>query len=114
MFAENIYVEFLRNSKWKLPEVLDCDEIFNYVSQQTGVSVEVVKKIINYYFLEIKINLLYGKLVYLTKIGKFFISSPTVIGTKKKIYPNFMLHETFRQTLNGVPTRWDRKKKEKK
>jgi hypothetical protein len=100
MSDENVYAEFLRVSKWKIPEVQGCEDIFFSISQQTNLSPELIKKIISYYFLEIKANLLSGKMIYLFGLGKFFISSPFFSEGKTKIYPNFSLATTFRRELN--------------
>lgn len=100
MSAENAYVDFLRTSKWKNPEIENCDDIFFSISQKTNLSPELIKKIITFYFLEIKANLLLGKIVYLFGLGKFFISSPRFSEGKIKIYPNFMLSTTYRRYLN--------------
>lgn len=97
---QNLYAQFLKTSKWKLPEIVDCEEIFLSVSQRTNLSPELIKKIISYFFLEIKINLISGYIVYIFNIGKFFISSPSFSEGKRKIYPNFMLAPSFRKKLN--------------
>lgn len=102
MLEKNIYADFLNISKWKIPEVLDCQEIWKNIASKTNLSPELIEKIINFYFLEIKINLLRGKIVYLKNFGHFFISSPQFSEGKRKIYPNFKLSIIFRKILNGI------------
>jgi len=96
----NIYDYLSTYNKEKiLPE--NFEYIIDKISNETGLSREVSEEIIKLFFQEIKNNILNGYIINLRRFGKFFVSSPKLNKTKKRIFVKFEPSKYLIKKLNS-------------
>ena len=88
-FYPDIY-DYLENAdNSKSVDVRYLDDLILKVRAHTGLSEDAAKIVVTRFFQEIRNGMLRGDVVTLRSFGKFYVLSPQVTGSKKKILPKF-------------------------
>ena len=76
-------------------------ELVMIIKNETGLSEENARTVLELFFQEIRTAMLQGKVVDLHKLGKWFISSPKVSGNKKRVFAKFEARKTLLDRMSS-------------
>jgi nucleoid DNA-binding protein len=79
----------------------ELDHFIAEVCAHTKLSEDQSRRIIEYFFQEIRSAMLQGKKVDIRSLGSFFISSPATTGNIKKIVPSFKAKKSLIKKMNN-------------
>jgi nucleoid DNA-binding protein len=92
------YLENADNSK--SVKINHLDDIVLKVRAHTGLSEEAANIVVKRFFQEIRNAMLRGEIVIFRGFGKFFVLSPKVTNSKRKILPKFKPHPQLLMKVN--------------
>jgi hypothetical protein len=80
--------------------VPELGDIVEEVSARTKLSEDQANQVVKLFFQEIRGHLLRNGMVDISSLGRFFISSPSISGNKKRIFPKFKAKRSLIKRMN--------------